>query len=50
MPFLDALKSAWEDWPPMRKYYAAVHGHKPPAPPSNDFSELLAMFNGGVIK
>lgn len=50
MPFLDALKSVWEDWPPLRKYYAAVHGHKPPAPVSRDYSELAAMFPGGVIK
>jgi hypothetical protein len=50
MPFLDDLRRAWERWPPLRKYLAAVHGHKPKPPPSKDFGELLAMFPGGTIR
>jgi hypothetical protein len=48
--FLDDLHRAWSDWPPLRKFYAARHGHKPPERPSKDFGELMAMFPDGMIR
>jgi hypothetical protein len=49
LPRLRYFEECWEDWPPLRKYFAASQGHKPKRR-SNDLAELLAMFPGGVIK
>src|ERR1700692_27928 len=37
------------DCPPLRKFTAALNGHKPQEKPSRNYAELLAMFPGGVI-
>lgn len=49
-PFLEDLGRAWEDWPPLRKMFAASKGHKPKPKPSRNYAELLAMFPGGTIR
>lgn len=49
-PFLEDLGNAWKEWPPLRKFMAAYHGHKPQPKPSQDFAALLGMFPGGALK
>lgn len=48
--FLEDLHRAWDEWPPLRKFFAAVHGHKPKPPPSTDYTQLLDMFPGGQLR
>jgi hypothetical protein len=48
--FLEDLNRAWADYPPLRKLAAAYLGHKPPARPSKNYAELLAMFPAGSIR
>jgi hypothetical protein len=50
LPFLDELRRAWGDAPPLRRLVAASLGFKPKPRPSNDYHELVAMFPGGAIK
>ena len=47
MPFLEALRAAWADWPPLRKIVAAWMGHKPPE--RGNLADLVAMFPSGKI-
>ena len=49
MPFLDELRRAWADCPPLRRLLAAYFGYKPKSRPSKNYHELLAMFPGGKI-
>jgi hypothetical protein len=48
--FLEDLHRAWADCPPLRRLFAAYLGHKPPAKPSKNYRDLLAMFPTGTIK
>lgn len=48
--FLEDLHRAWADCPPLRRMFAAYLGHKPPAKPSKNYHDLLAMFPTGTIK
>jgi len=50
MPFLEELRRAWSENPPLRRLLAASFGFKPKPRPSTDYRELLAMFPGGAIK
>ena len=50
MPFLDELRRAWSEYPPLRRLLAAFLGLKPKPRPSKDYRDLLAMFPGGAIK
>ena len=50
IPFLEALRQAWADCPPLRRLLAAYLGYKPRPRPSKNYHELLAMFPGGRIK
>jgi hypothetical protein len=50
MPFLEELRQAWSDCPPLRRLLGATLGFKPKPRLSKDFRELLAMFPGGAIK
>ncbi len=50
IPFLEALRGAWAECPPLRRLLAAWLGFKPKPRPSKNFNELLAMFPGGAIK
>lgn len=50
IPFLEDLCGAWDQWPPLRKFMAAYHGHKPKPPPSTDYENLLSMFPGGNLR
>lgn len=50
IPFLEDLQRAWADWPPLRKFMAAYHGHKPKPPPSTDYGSLLGLFPSGALK
>ena len=47
--FSEDLNRAWADYPPLRNG-AAYLGHKPPARPSKNYAELLAMFPAGSIR
>lgn len=49
-PFLEQLRQAWSEYPPLRRLLAASLGVKPKPRPSKDYRELLAMFPGGAIK
>ena len=49
-PFLDELRAAWDDCPPVRRMVAAYLGVKPKPKASKDFAALLAMFPGGKIR
>lgn len=49
-PFLEQLRQAWSEYPPLRRLLAASLGFKPKPRPSKDYRELLAMFPGGAIK
>ena len=48
--FLEDLHRAWADCPPLRRLFAAHLGYKPPAKPSRNYHDLLAMFPTGTIK
>jgi hypothetical protein len=48
--FLEALRRAWADCPPLRRMIAAYLGIQPKDKPSKKYQELLAMFPGGVIR
>jgi hypothetical protein len=50
VPFLEVLRSAWTECPPLRRSFAAALGYKPRSRPSRNYHELLAMFPGGFIK
>jgi hypothetical protein len=50
VPFLEDLNRAWAEWPPLRKFMALAHGHKPKPPPSSDYMQLVGMFPGGAIR
>lgn len=50
MPFLDALRQAWSEYPPLRRLLAAFLGYRPRPRPSKNYEELLAMFPGGTIR
>lgn len=50
MPFLEALRAAWAECPPLRRLLAATLGYKPRLRPSRDYHELIAMFPGGAIR
>ncbi len=50
MLFLEQLRRAWADCPPARRLLAAFLGYKPPARPSSNYQELLAMFPNGTIR
>ncbi len=47
--FLDDLRRAWAEAPPLRKMVAAYLGYKPRARASRNYGELLAMFPNGMI-
>jgi hypothetical protein len=49
MPFLDELRRAWADCPPLRRLLAVYLGYKPKPRPSKNYHELLAMFPSGKI-
>jgi hypothetical protein len=48
--FLDDLRRAWAEAPPLRKIVAAYFGYKPRARASRNYGDLLAMFPNGTIK
>ncbi len=48
--FLEDLYRAWTECPPLRRMVAAYLGYKPPARPSTNYNELLAMFPSGTIQ
>lgn len=48
--FLDDLRRAWAEAPPLRKAVAAYLGYKPPARASKNYGELLGMFPNGTIR
>ena len=50
IPFLEDLRRAWEQWPPLRKLIGSALGHVPKAAASTNYHELLAMFPGGAIR
>jgi hypothetical protein len=50
VPFLEQLRQAWAESPPLRRLFAAYLGYKPRPRPSKNYHELLAMFPGGLIK
>lgn len=50
MLFLEDLRRAWADAPPLRRLLAAFVGHRPRPRPSKDYRELLGMFPGGLIR
>jgi len=50
MPFLEQLRRAWAECPPLRRLFAATLGFRPKPLPSRDYRDLLAMFPGGAIK
>lgn len=50
IPFIEDLRRAWADAPPLRKMVAAYLGYKPSARASRDYGALLTMFPGGTIK
>jgi hypothetical protein len=50
IPFLDELRRAWSECPPLRRLLAASLGYKPRPLASKDYDELLAMFPTGLIK
>ncbi len=47
--FLEDLRRAWADCPPLRRLAAAYVGYKPAAKSSKNYHELLAMFPSGAI-
>ena len=50
MPFVEELRRAWAECPPLRRLLAASLGYKPRPRPSTNYHELLAMFPGGAIR
>ena len=50
IPFLEDLRRAWAECPPLRRMAAAYLGYKPKARPSVNYHELLAMFPNGTIR
>jgi hypothetical protein len=50
MPFLEELRGAWSECPPLRRLLAAFLGYRPRSRPSNNYHELLAMFPSGAIR
>ncbi len=50
LPFLEELRRAWSECPPLRRMVAAYLGYRPRPKPSNNYHELLAMFPTGAIR
>ena len=50
IPFLEHLRHAWAECPPLRRLLAAYLGYRPASKPSKNYQELLAMFPGGRIQ
>jgi hypothetical protein len=50
LPFLEHLRRAWADCPPLRRLLAAHFGYKPRPRASKNYHDLLAMFPNGMIK
>jgi hypothetical protein len=50
MPFLEELRAAWSEYPPLRRLLAASLGFRSKPRASKDYRELLAMFPGGAIR
>ena len=48
--FLEDLRRAWADCPPLRRIVAAYFGIKPRVRSSRNYRELLGLFPGGAIK
>jgi hypothetical protein len=49
-PFLEDLRRAWAEAPPLRKMVAAYLGYKPRARASKNYGDLLALFPNGTIR
>jgi len=49
-PRLEALARYWNDHPPVHELVAAYMGVKPGNKEASDLGELIAQFEGGVIK
>jgi hypothetical protein len=50
LAFLEKLRSAWAECPPLRRLLAVHLGYKPRPRASTDYHELVAMFPGGAIR
>jgi hypothetical protein len=49
-PRIDSLYRYWEDRPPVHELAAAFMGIKPKEKQANGIEEIMALFEGGVLK